>query len=143
MELTLQIPPHHTEVSPGKRYLGRLSSGDLALASDGLLHDESRKQGGLYSQVIWRFDEPGLWRVGARYDLIAQNSVTIDGTKQQFDKMLPRYSGMLEFSPSEFSRFRLQYAFDKSRTFNGTEKDIHEVLLQVNISVGPHGAHSF
>jgi hypothetical protein len=47
-------------------YLGRLSSGKLALASDGVIHREDKKQGGLYSQLIWRFDEPGQWRVGAR-----------------------------------------------------------------------------
>jgi hypothetical protein len=40
-------------------YLGRVSSGDLALASDGLIHHQSKKQGGFYSQLIWRFDQPG------------------------------------------------------------------------------------
>jgi hypothetical protein len=57
--------------------------------------------------------------------------------------MLPRYSAMLEYSPSEFSRFRLQYAYDRSRYFEGVQKDVHEVLLQVNLAIGPHGAHSF
>jgi hypothetical protein len=57
--------------------------------------------------------------------------------------MLQRYTTMLEFSPTEFSRFRLQYAFDRSRYLNGVQKDVHEVLLQMNIAVGPHGAHSF
>ncbi len=124
-------------------YLGLLSSGDLALASDGLVHSADKKQGGFYSQVIWRFDEPGRWRVGARFDLLDQNALTIDGVGQSFDNMLPRYSTMLEYSPTEFSRFRLQYAYDKSRYLNGVQKDIHEVLLQMNIAVGPHGAHSF
>lgn len=124
-------------------YLGRLSSGQLALAADGLRHSEEKNQGGLYSQVIWRFDEPGRWRVGARLDLMTQNSVTIDGVRQPLDKMLPRYTAMLEFSPTEFSRFRLQYDFDRSRYFKGAQKDLHEVLLQVNFAVGPHGAHSF
>jgi hypothetical protein len=124
-------------------YLGRVSSGDLALASDGLIHAADKKQGGFYSQLIWRFDEPGRWRVGARFDLLAQNSLTIDSVGQPLDNMPQRYSTMLEFGPTEFSRFRLQYAFDKSRYLDGARKDIHEVLLQVNIAVGPHGAHSF
>jgi hypothetical protein len=134
-------------------YLGRVSSGDLALASDGLIHHESKKQGGFYTQLIWRFDDPGRWRVGERFDLLAQNSVTIDGVAQNsltidgvgqpLPNLLQRYTTMLEFSPTEFSRFRLQYAFDRSRYLNGVQKDVHEVLLQMNIAVGPHGAHSF
>jgi hypothetical protein len=128
-------------------YLGLVSSGDLALASDGLVHKADKKQGGFYSQLIWRFDEPGRWRVGARFDLLDQNSYTVDGAKQSLDNMLQRYSTMLEYSPTEFSRFRLQYAYDKSRFLAGAQagaqKDVHEVLLQMNIAVGPHGAHSF
>jgi hypothetical protein len=134
-------------------YLGLLSSGDLALASDGIVHSADKKRGGFYSQLIWRFDEPGRWRVGARFDLltqnsftvdgVAQNSVTIDGVKQPLDNMLQRYTTMLECSPTEFSRFRLQYAYDRSRFLDGAQKAIHEVLLQMNIAVGPHGAHSF
>jgi len=124
-------------------YLGRVSSGDLALASDGLVHHQSKNQGGFYTQIIWRFDQPGRWRVGERFDLLAQNSLTIDGAGQPLDNMLQRYTTMLEFSPTEFSRFRLQYAYDRSRSLDGVQKDVHEVLLQMNIAVGPHGAHSF
>jgi hypothetical protein len=124
-------------------YLGRVSSGDLALASDGVIHAASKKQGGFYSQVIARFDQPGRWRVGARFDLLTQNAFTIDGVGQPLHNMLQRYTAMLECSPTEFSRFRLQYAYDRSRYLNGVQKDVHEVLLQMNIAVGPHGAHSF
>jgi hypothetical protein len=81
--------------------------------------------------------------VGERFDLLAQNSLTIDGAGQPLDNMLQRYTTMLEFSPTEFSRFRLQYAYDRSRSLDGVQKDVHEVLLQMNIAVGPHGAHSF
>jgi hypothetical protein len=124
-------------------YLGLLSSGDLALASDGLVHSADKKQGGFYSQLIWRFDEPGRWRVGARFDLLDQNSYTVDGAKQPLDNLLQRYTTMLEYSPTEFSRFRLQYDYDRSCFLAGARKDVHEVLLQMNIAVGPHGAHSF
>ena len=124
-------------------YLGRVSSGDLVLASDGVIHAASKKQGGFYSQLIWRFDQPGRWRVGARFDLLTQNAFTIDGVGQPLHNLLQRYTAMLECSPTEFSRFRLQYAYDRSRFLDGAQKAIHEVLLQMNIAVGPHGAHSF
>jgi hypothetical protein len=131
-------------------YLGLVSSGDLARASDGLLHAADKQQGGFYTQLIWRFDEPGRWRVGARLDLLGQNTWTVDGEKQTVDgagqplrNLLQRYSAMLEYSPTEFSRLRLQYAYDRSRFLDGARKDVHEILLQMNIAVGPHGAHAF
>jgi hypothetical protein len=124
-------------------YLGIVSSGDLAQASDGLVHSAKKRQGGLYSQLLWRFDDPGRWRVGARFDLLVQNSFTVDGAKQPLDNMLQRYTSMLEYSPTEFSRFRLQYDYDRSRFLDGIRKDAHEVLLEMNIAVGPHGAHAF
>jgi hypothetical protein len=124
-------------------YLGRVSSGDLAQVSDGLVHAASKKQGGFYSQIIWRFDQSGRWRVGARFDLLDQNSYAIDGVAQPLHNLLQRATAMLECSPTEFSRFRLQYAYDRSRFFDGEQKPVQEVLLQMNIAVGPHGAHSF
>lgn len=124
-------------------YLGIVSSGDLAQASDGLVHSARKRQGGFYSQLLWRFDDPGRWRVGTRFDLLVQNSFTVDGDKQPGGDMLSRYTGMLEYSPTEFSRFRLQYAHDRSRFLDGERKNVHEVILQMNIAVGPHGAHTF
>ena len=46
---------------------------------------------------------------------------------------------MVDWSPSEFSRLRLQLARDKSR--NG-EAD-SQVWLQYVMSLGAHGAHKF
>jgi outer membrane receptor protein involved in Fe transport len=72
-------------------YLGLVSSGDLALAADGLRHSADKKQGGFYSQLIWRFDDSGRWRMGGRFDLLDQNSYTVDGAKQSLHNMLSRY----------------------------------------------------
>jgi hypothetical protein len=51
-----------------------------------------------------------------------------------------RATGSLEFNPTEFSRIRLQYNYDKSAR---AEKENHEVFLQVILGVGAHGAHPF
>jgi hypothetical protein len=123
-------------------YLGLVASGQLAQATGGRV-DAKKRQGGLYSQLVWRFDQPGRWRTGARFDLLDQNSVTVADARQPLDDMLQRYTAMLEFSPTEFSRFRLQYAYDRSRFLAGVRQDVHEVLLEMNIAVGPHGAHAF
>jgi hypothetical protein len=50
-----------------------------------------------------------------------------------------RQSLMLDYSLSEFSRFRLQFAADKSR-LNVTD---HQIVLQYIHSLGAHGAHRF
>ena len=46
---------------------------------------------------------------------------------------------MVDWSPSEFSRVRLQFARDYSRM---GEPD-NQVLLQYIMSLGAHGAHKF
>jgi hypothetical protein len=50
-----------------------------------------------------------------------------------------RHTAMMDFSPTEFSRLRLQLAQDKSRA-GTTDK---QVLIQYIHSLGPHGAHRF
>ena len=46
---------------------------------------------------------------------------------------------MVDFSPSEFSRLRLQLARDRARE-NVTD---NQLFLQYQMSLGAHGAHSF
>jgi hypothetical protein len=46
---------------------------------------------------------------------------------------------MVDFSPSEFSRLRVQYAWDQAR-FTDTDD---ELSLQYIMSLGAHGAHKF
>ena len=46
---------------------------------------------------------------------------------------------MVDWSPTEFSRLRLQLASDKSRA-NVTDD---QVLLQYILSLGAHGGHKF
>jgi hypothetical protein len=55
---------------------------------------------------------------------------------------------MVEYNPTEFSRIRLQYAqngaFFKENDAGGYDrKRFDEVLLQFNMAIGAHGAHSF
>ena len=49
-----------------------------------------------------------------------------------------RYSAMVDYSPSEFSRFRLQYNLDQARP--GTD---NQFILQYIVSLGAHGAHQY
>jgi hypothetical protein len=46
---------------------------------------------------------------------------------------------MVDYSPSEYSRIRLQYARDEAR-FGVTD---NQFALQYIMSLGAHGAHTF
>ena len=104
-----------------------------------------RHQSGFYAQAVMKF---GLrWRGGVRFDLIQQNDVVEGGVDSILPEGLPRLSAMVEFNPTEFSRIRLQYDYDRSkyRMENHVESrtNLHELSLQVNLAIGAHGAHSF
>jgi len=85
------------------------------------------------------------WRTGARYDWLGSNLRASDDelltdADLDFSGFNPqRYSMMLEWLPSEFSRVRAQINHDKSSRNN----DDTQVFLQYTVSIGAHGAHSF
>ena len=100
------------------------------------------KQSGFYSQLVYRFAR--RWRIGARYDLLNQNDVYVNGVKQNLPGDLDRISAMLEFKPTEFSTLRLQFNRDNS-LFDGNNmrEPVNSVFLQFNMAIGAHGAHAF
>jgi len=101
-----------------------------------------KEQGGLYSQLIYTHDKN--WRMGVRYDTILKNDVTNNGSDVEQPSGLDKYTAMIEYHTSEFARFRLQYSHDNAM-FNedGEREKIDTIILQANISIGAHAAHSF
>jgi hypothetical protein len=104
-----------------------------------------RRQSGFYAQVVAKFSL--RMRGGFRYDLLQGNAITENGVRGDLLENLPRLSTMLEYSPTEFSRIRLQYTYDRSRASETAQQlnrtTVNEVSLQVNLAIGAHGAHSF
>lgn len=98
------------------------------------------KNSGYYAQAIYQFMP--RWRAGYRYDtLTADISSDKDEAEEAgfTDEHDPsRHTIMVDYSPSEFSRFRVQFAQDKS----GHETD-DQWFLQYVHSIGAHGAHKF
>jgi hypothetical protein len=95
-------------------------------------------QTGWYLQGVWQFRPQ--WRLGARYDVVdADNEGLLAGTELE-DPLSnsSRNSLMLDWSPSEYSRLRLQYVND--RVLDDTDQ---QWLLQYIMSLGAHGAHQF
>lgn len=101
----------------------------------------TKKQFGIYIEGIYKFDR--RWRTGLRYDLLNKNDIYIDGINQNKPNNLYRYSAMIDFLPSEFSRIRLQYNHDRSLFLDNIRKTNQEIILQFNLAIGAHGAHGF
>lgn len=112
--------------------------------------DYDGEQTGFYIQGVYQFMP--AWRVGLRYDhLEADNTIlNFSGAGIDEEEFLEesglgmegdpdRTSLMVDYSPSHFSRIRLQYSqFDK-----GHEDTNDMLMLQYTMSLGTHGAHTF
>jgi hypothetical protein len=123
-------------------YFRREESG--ALTFDTASGDYSSRQSGWYLQAAYQFMP--RWRVGYRYDRLDHGTVTngLGLTAQDAPLLFTDYNptrstAMLDWSLTEFSRFRLQYAVDKSRS----DLTDNQLLLQYILSLGAHGAHRF
>jgi hypothetical protein len=135
-------------------YFYRDESGDVAVenAGNSALMDYSGRQQGWYMQGVYQF--MAHWRTGLRYDHLtadndlrvtslgdfSNNQAVIDASGLDNDGHHPhRWTVMLDWSPSEFSRLRLQYERDES-LINQAD---NAWSLQYIMSLGAHGAHEF
>jgi hypothetical protein len=88
--------------------------------------DENK--GGIYSYLQYQFQE--RWWVQGRYDYFGLHRSA--GLNEKH-----RYTALVGYVPSEFSALRLQYSFlDDLR-------DEHQLVLQLNFSLGSHPAHLY
>ena len=104
-------------------------------------HSLVDKQDGYYVQAVYGFLP--RWRGGLRWEQIGltNESELPDGTTEDFGTS-DRASAMLDFTPSEFSRIRLQVNQGSYETAAGHE-DVTEFYVQWMVSLGTHGAHQF
>ena len=107
---------------------------ELLYRNKDLADNTTAKQAGAYSELV--YDYNANWATGVRYDTLFKN---VNNEPDNLDK----YTVMLEYKPFEFSKIRLQYSYDKSKTFGGIRKDEQEILLGLTIESGSHGAHAF
>lgn len=134
-------------------YFRRRESGDLAFDTTAATAGGTQTgsyasvQSGWYLQGVYQFIP--MWRVGYRYDRLNAGTTSLgsvdSGALSAADFPIlaaynpTRQTVMVDWSPSEFSRVRLQAAQDKSRS-DATDK---QVFLQYIVSLGAHGAHKF
>jgi hypothetical protein len=123
-------------------YLRSTRSGSLsyALANSSLTAPYQVVQSGWYLQGIYQFMPS--WRVGLRSERLDAGAPDYGGNPPALasaDYQPTKTTLMLDYSPSEFSRVRLQLAQDKSRAGLAD----NQVSLQYQMSLGAHGAHSY
>jgi hypothetical protein len=98
------------------------------------------RQSGWYAQGVFRFSPN--WRAGLRYEQLdsGRRDFGVNADNLVVDSYRPKKAtAMLDYSWSEFSRVRLQYAQDKSM-LGITD---NQVTVQYIMSLGAHGAHKF
>jgi hypothetical protein len=127
-------------------YFRRRESGTLTYDTQGLtpaniVSNYSTAQSGWYLQSVYQFMPQ--WRAGLRFDRLDRGTVHVGaantGNLQSTIANPTRASLMFDYSPSEFTRFRLQFAQDKSQQ-NITD---NQIVLQYIFNLGAHGAHKF
>ena len=112
--------------------------GDLTVADS--LGAYRATQSGAYLQGVWQFMP--RWRVGLRTEWLDAGHPDYGANAGLFaidDYHPTKNTLMVDFSQSEFARFRLQLAQDRSH--QGFVDN--QVVLQYQTSLGAHGAHNY
>ncbi|HQS57163.1 MAG: hypothetical protein B7Y56_00660 [Gallionellales bacterium 35-53-114] len=125
-------------------YFQRKESGLLTYDTAGVNTTDgySVTQSGWYLQSVYQFMP--RWRAGLRYDQLDSGSAEVGAAiaanvPASYNFIPTRTTLMLDYSPSEFSRLRLQLAQDKSR--EGLADNM--LFMQYVMSLGAHGGHRF
>jgi hypothetical protein len=121
---------------------------DLRTGAPAVLRSETLADYGIYSQVLYGFRKG--WVAGLRGDYVR-------GERGDYERFLKSFNGGPAFTldparaarwrlspnltwfPTEFSKIRLQYNYDRRREMG----DDHSVWLQFEFLLGAHAAHAF
>lgn len=118
-------------------------------AAQNFASDYTGKQQGAYLQGIYQWQP--RWRAGLRYDWLKPDNQFSNGvdsginqadflttTALNADQTITQTTAMVDYSYTEFSRFRMQFSH-----FDDQVESDHRVMLQYVMSLGSHGAHAF
>jgi hypothetical protein len=127
-------------------YFWRKESGDLTYDRDGTLgltntSNYASRQSGWYLDGVYQFMP--AWRAGARYDRLDPGNLSYGANFAYLDSLSgfnpQRYALMFDYTPSEFSRFRMQVQQSKLLP----EVTDNQVFLQYILTLGAHGGHKY
>ncbi len=104
---------------------------------------ETLRDWGLYTQALYGFYYG--WAAGLRYEYASgrgESVLAFNGRNEDpFRDDRHRISPLLVWHPSEFSRIRLQYNYDRADHL--LHEDAHSVWLGVEFLYGAHPAHKY
>ncbi len=137
--------PVYTNFKLQTEYMRRHEDGSVTYDADGALGAAQSapydaKQSGWYLQGVYQFMP--YWRVGVRTERLDPGSVDYGANDANLpvpDYNPSRNTVMVDYSLSEFSRIRLQFARDKA----GQGTTDKEFFVQYLMSLGAHGAHQY
>lgn len=92
---------------------------------------------GLYTQLLWGFKRN--WVAGLRYDFADGNGAATDSLRDRRHRISPN----LTWYPTEFSKLRIQYNYDKAEHIDGRDGDEHTIWIQYEFMLGSHPKHKF
>ncbi|MGH8249784.1 MAG: hypothetical protein ACREVI_03640 [Steroidobacteraceae bacterium] len=131
-------------------YFRRKENGQLSFDVDGprLSGTFESEPSGWYLQGVYQFRP--RWRAGLRYDALDSGTPEIGLVDanllppESFPALLAgnpdRISVMFDWSPTEFSRLRAQYAWDEARDDGRRDR---QLFLQYLYGIGAHSAHKY
>lgn len=142
--LTIQAEYFYRSIDADYASRQFINSNTLTPTSAGGMADVfsgTAKQDGLYVQSVYGFAP--RWQGGLRFEMLGLTNDSLEAIRssnsfESFDAS-KRYSGQVTFRPSEFSYFRTQLSYND---FSNSESR-WTLALQLNISLGVHGAHQF
>ena len=130
----------HQQVTLQGEVFNRHENGTLLIDSSS--SQANIRQYGFYAQAVYLFRPK--WRAGLRYDRLGSNNrasnhhLLHDANLAAHSYHPHQTTFMIDYSPSEFSRIRLQHNRDYSN-----ERLNKMVMLQFIVSLGSHGAHAY
>lgn len=140
------VPEKNFRGRPFLRLEGEILKRDLK--ADGFVDEEGEtiagdtlRDWGFYLQGLYGFS--GRWAAGLRWEYASGSGESlIEGgrTADPFRDDRTRISPLLVYSPSEFSRVRLQYNYDEA---DHLDDPAHTVWLGLEVLIGAHPAHTY
>ncbi len=125
-------------------YFERTEDGSISMQGSDPLETSSYDgdQNGWYAQAFYQFRPQ--WAAAVRYDQLGSHNrgsdkeILAEAGLDNESHTPRRYSAMVEWLPSEYSRIRLQYNRDESY-----QQADNQVYVQYTMSLGAHAAHAF
>ena len=114
------------------------TGGAFQVGEGGLSPDDTLMDWGLYSQVLWGYKEN--LAVGLRYEFASGGSGPLDRDTDPFRDDRQRISPVWIWTPTDHSRFRLQYNYDLAEHLEDSQA--HSIWVGMEVHFGAHTAQA-